>query len=60
MKVNRKKFFLIGSTSFLGIALLKKLPFSLFRKKWKSNYRKIDVKINSSAISRQTKEVDND
>jgi hypothetical protein len=56
MKINRKKFFLISSTSFLGIALLKSLPFSPFAKKEKSGEGKLKVKITPSAVSRNSKE----
>jgi len=56
MKLDRKKFFLISSTSFLGIALLKNLPFNLFGKTDKSKKSKLTVKINPSAVSRNSKE----
>jgi hypothetical protein len=58
MKINRKKFFLTASTSFLGITLLKSLPFSLFVKKEKLS-NKLNVKINPSAVSRNHQEGSN-
>jgi hypothetical protein len=54
MKIDRKKFFLIGSTSFLGITLLKRFPFNLVGRKDKSGNGKITVKINPSAVSRNS------
>jgi len=59
MKIDRKKFFLTASTSFLGIALFKSLPFGLFRKKDKVGNGKLKVKINPSAVSRNSKEGSN-
>jgi hypothetical protein len=59
MKIDRKKFFLTASTSFLGIAFLKSLPFGLFGKKDKSVNGQLKVKINPSAVSRKSKEVSN-
>jgi len=56
MKIDRKKFFITASTSFLGITLLKKFPFNLFGKNSKSENAKIQVKINESAVSRNLKE----
>ena len=55
MKIDRKKFFLTASISFLGIAFFKSLPFRLFEKKEKRN-NKLNVKINPSAVSRNRKE----
>lgn len=57
--MNRKKFFLIGSTVFLGITFLKKFPFSLFSKNEKLGKTKLSVKINPSAVSRNSKEGSN-
>lgn len=59
MKIDRKKFFLIGTASFLGAALLKSLPFSLFAKKDVAAKNKLTVKINPSAVSRNSKEGNN-
>jgi hypothetical protein len=56
MKIDRKKFFITASTSFLGIAFLKHLPFSLLGRKDKSGNIKMKVKINPSAVSRSSKE----
>jgi hypothetical protein len=56
MKIDRKKFFLSASASFLGIALFKNLPFSLLGKKDKSVNGQLKVKINPSAVSRNSKE----
>jgi len=59
MKIDRKKFFITASASFLGIALLKIFPFNLFGKHSKTKNGKIQVKINPSAISRNMKEGEN-
>jgi hypothetical protein len=59
MKINRKKFFLTASTSFLGITLLKSFPFSLLGKKDNAGNGKLKVKINPSAVSRNSKEGSN-
>ena len=56
MKIDRKKFFITASTSFLGIAFLKNIPFSLLGRKDKSGNVKMKVKINPSAVSRSSKE----
>jgi len=56
MKIDRKNFFLTASTSFLGIAFLKNFPFSLLGRRDKSGNGKIKVKMNPSAVSRNSKE----
>ncbi|HAB52472.1 MAG: hypothetical protein A2315_05705 [Ignavibacteria bacterium RIFOXYB2_FULL_35_12] len=56
MRIDRKKFFLSAATGFLGITLLRKFPFNVFRKNSRSESGKIQVKINPSAVSRSRKE----
>ena len=55
MKIDRKKFFLTAATSFLGIAFLKYFPFSRLGNISKTGNDKIRVKINPSAVSRDSK-----
>lgn len=54
--MNRKKFFLIGSAAFLGFTFLKSNLLNFFKTKEKSGKRKLSVKINPSAVSRNRKE----
>ena len=52
--MNRKKFFTIISTSFLGIAFLKMNPIKFFSSKNHSiKGEKIKVKINPLAVNRE-------
>ena len=59
MKIDRKKFFLTAATSFLGIAFLKNFPFSRLGNMTKPGTGKIRVKINPSAVSRNSKKGNN-
>ena len=52
--MNRKKFFTIISTSFIGIAFLKINPIKLFNaNKHSLEGEKIKVKINPLAVNRE-------
>ena len=52
--MNRKKFFTIISTSFIGIAFLKMNPIKFFEtNKHSLNVEKIKVKLNPLAVNRE-------
>ena len=54
INMNRKKFFTLMSTSFLGIAFLKINPIKFFSNKRNSeNKNSVKVKINPLAVSRE-------
>jgi hypothetical protein len=52
-KIKRNKFFLTAGTGITGLFLLKTFPFSLFSFNDKPNNKKILVRLNPHAISRQ-------
>jgi hypothetical protein len=59
MKLNRKNFFKTAVISLVGISIFRKLPFTDSRSNKKGISNKIKVKINPSAVSRNSKEVAN-
>lgn len=52
-KIKRNKFFQTAGTGITGFFLLKTFPFSLFSFKGQANNKKILVRLNPHAISRQ-------
>ena len=52
-KIKRNKFFLIAGSSVAGFFFFKTFPFNLFSLKGNPNKKKVLVKLNPQAVSRQ-------
>jgi hypothetical protein len=52
-KIKRNKFFLTAGTGISGFFLLKTFPFSLFSFNGQNNNKKMLVRLNPHAVSRQ-------
>ena len=52
-KIKRNKFFVFTGTGIAGFFLLRSFPLNLFSKRLDSNKKKVSVKLNPDAVSRQ-------